>query len=179
MDVRQAIRGRRSVGAFSDRAVPRATVAELIEVATWAPTHHLTQPWRFTVLAGEARAALAAAIVAADPAAGVARTAHAKLTRAPVCVVVGQHVPPDADPILEREDYAACACAVQNLLLAAQAAGLASKWSTGALAESDAAKRHLDLGPGDRIVAYVYLGYGLAPPADGQRDASPVDWRGL
>ena len=167
MDVGQAIRGRRSVGAFGDRPVPRATVAELIEAASWAPTHHLTQPWRFAVLAGDARAALAAAIVAADPTAGVARTAHAKLTRAPVCIVVGQCIPPDADPVLEREDYAACACAVQNLMLAAQAAGLASKWSTGALAESAAAKRHLGLAPGDRIVAYVYLGYGLAPPADG------------
>lgn len=179
MDVRQAIRERRSVGAFSDRPVARATVEDLIEAATWAPTHHLTQPWRFTVLAGDARAALAEAIVAVDPAAGVAKTAHAKLTRAPVCVVVGQHVPPDADPVLEREDYAACACAVQNLLLAAQAAGLASKWSTGALAESDAAKRRLGLAPGDRIVAYVYLGYGLEPPGDGQREAPPVDWRGL
>ena len=59
MDVGQAIRGRRSVGAFGDRSVPRATVAELIEAATWAPTHHLTQPWRFAVLAGDARAALA------------------------------------------------------------------------------------------------------------------------
>ena len=93
MDVGQAIRGRRSVGAFGDRPVPRATVAELIEAASWAPTHHLTQPWRFAVLAGDARAALAAAIVAADPTAGVARTAHAKLTRAPVCVVVGSASP--------------------------------------------------------------------------------------
>jgi nitroreductase len=179
MDVGEAIRARRSVGAFSDRSVPRATVVELIEAATWAPTHHLTQPWRFTVLAGAARAALAEAIVAADPAAGVARTAGAKLTRAPVCIVVGQHVPPDADPVLEREDYAACACAVQNLMLAAQAAGLASKWSTGALAESAAAKRHLGLAPGDRIVGYVYLGYGVVPAADGQRAAPPVEWRGL
>ena len=179
MDVGQAIRGRRSVGAFGDRPVGRATVAELIEAASWAPTHHLTQPWRFTVLAGDARPALAAAIVAADPTAGVARTAHAKLTRAPVCVVVGQRIPPDVDPVLEREDYAACACAVQNLMLAAQAAGLASKWSTGALAESPAAKRHLGFAPGDRIVAYVYLGYALAPPPEGQRAAPSVDWRGL
>ena len=184
MNVDQAIRQRRSVGTFDDRPITREVVAGLIDAASWAPTHHLTQPWRFVVLAGEARAALADAVVIADPVSGVARTVHKKLGRAPVCVVVSQRIPADVDAMTEREDYAACAAAIQNLMLAAEATGLASKWSTGSLAALASAKAHLGLDPGDRIVGYVYLGY--AAGGDATRQASPgeraapiVDWRGL
>ena len=179
MDVERAIRERRSVGVFRDEPIPQALLARLIETATWAPCHHLTQPWRFVVLAGAARAAMADAVAAAGPLEGVARTAHRKLGRAPVCVVVAQHVPVDTHPETDREDYASCAAAIQNLMLAAHAAGLASKWSTGALAESDAARVHLGLGPRDRIVGYVYLGRAAEAPPQSERIAPIVEWRGL
>ncbi|PZC46824.1 MAG: Nitroreductase [Chloroflexi bacterium] len=179
MDVDQAIRQRRSVGTFDDRPITREVVARLIDAAAWAPTHHLTQPWRFVVLAGGARAALADAVAAADPVTGVARAAHKKLGRAPVCVIVSHGVPENVDAMTEREDYAACAAAIQNLMLSAQAIGLASKWSTGALAESSSAKAYLGLDPNDRIVGYVYLGYATGQAPSGERDAPIIDWRGL
>ncbi len=83
--------------------------------------------------------------------------------------------------VRDLEDYAACACATQNLLLAAHAQGLAAKWSTGKLAHSEGAKRYLGLAEHDRIVAYLNLGYARPgdPPKEGQR-AEPIvrwDWR--
>ena len=49
MELLEAIRTRRSIGN-STGDVPRETITELIEAATWAPNHKLTQPWHFTVV---------------------------------------------------------------------------------------------------------------------------------
>ena len=61
MEVQQAIRSRRTHKAFASAAVPRAQLDELLELARWAPNHHLTNPWRFRVLGPKALADLKAA----------------------------------------------------------------------------------------------------------------------
>src|SRR5258708_19985395 len=50
MDLETAIRTRRTHKAFAPEPVPRETLEELLELARWAPNHHLTNPWRFRVL---------------------------------------------------------------------------------------------------------------------------------
>ena len=178
MDVRKAIRERRSIGQFSDRPVPREQIERLLEAAVWAPNHRHTEPWRFHVVAGTAREEMAEA-VAASLDEGPARAARSKLTRAPAFIVVSQ-VRQEEDPILDLEDYAACACATQNLLLTAHAEGLAAKWSTGMLAQYPAAKEYLGLAPIDRIVAYIYLGEAAVETAPAAERGTPqVEWRGL
>lgn len=172
--VHKAMRRRRTGGAFRPDPPSRAQLERLVEAARWAPNHHLTEPWRFIVVAGDARHDLAEAMVAelagdAAPDAKAEREAigiRTKLVRSPVILVVAQTGRPD-DPEKDLEDYAACACATQNLLLAAHAEGLAAKWSTGKAATSPAAKAFLGLEPADRLVAYVYLGH----PADEARDS--------
>ena len=34
---------------FSERPVSKETIEQLLSNANWAPTHGLTEPWRFTV----------------------------------------------------------------------------------------------------------------------------------
>ena len=99
--------------------------------------------------------------------------------RSPTFVAVTQHAVLD-DPVRDQEDYAAVCCAVQNMMLAATARGLASKWSTGALAENLAAKRWLGIGEQDRIVAYLYLGYAPEEMREmpAERRPAEVVWRG-
>lgn len=187
MDVLDAIRRRRSAARYGEGPIARTAVEQIIEAARWAPNHHLTEPWRFVVLTGEARAALGEAIAAeflqqhttnpkAEAEAAGVRT---KVMRSPVIVVVGQ-VRTSAEPEKDLEDYAACACATQNLLLAAHAAGLAAKWSTGKMTTSPAAKQFLGLDPDDRIVGYVYLGSAVEEaPASRRRPAEDVTrWLG-
>ena len=58
VDVEEAIRTRRTVKAFEPEPVDRGTLEELLELARWAPNHHLTNPWRFRVLGPEALDAL-------------------------------------------------------------------------------------------------------------------------
>ena len=56
-----AIKNRRSMGLsrLGDQPVPRELIEQMLEAANWAPSHGDTQPWRFTVFAGEGRAQLA------------------------------------------------------------------------------------------------------------------------
>ncbi|HJN92076.1 MAG TPA: nitroreductase [Dehalococcoidia bacterium] len=185
MDVITAIRERRTIGTFSDAPVSHEVVARLIESAIWAPTHRNTEPWRFCVVAGAARTemadAVAAELTSGAGAEGAAQAARDKLLRAPVFVVVGQDRSDiGKDATRDLEDYAACSCATQNLLLAAQAEGLAAKWSTGKLTEYASVKRFLGLAESDRIVGYVYLGESAMDtiPTAARRPAV-VDWRGL
>ena len=65
MDVDQAILTRRSVRGFKPDPVPRHVVAEILAVASRAPSGTNMQPWRVRVLAGAARERLCRAI--ADP----------------------------------------------------------------------------------------------------------------
>jgi nitroreductase len=173
MEVFDAIRSRRSVGRL-DGDVDDAQIRELIELATWAPNHRLTEPWRFTVLRAAARERLgelwARAATADLPLNGEAREAAmqreaGKTLRAPVLVVASTRT--DADPVVAEEDFAATAAAVQNLLLGAAGRGLGAMWRTGDMAHNAAVKDFLKLEPSDRIVAFVYLGHTSAeiPPA--------------
>src|SRR2546430_6856614 len=109
MDVEQAIRSRRTIKAFEPRPLERETLTELLELARWAPNHHLTNPWRFRVLGPRAleRLKQAAGELAATEAAGadaaeVARAAAAKLDRAPTLVVCS--VVRSDDPVEMEED---------------------------------------------------------------------------
>ncbi|MGE0228540.1 MAG: nitroreductase [Dehalococcoidia bacterium] len=176
MDLLEALRTRRTVGTFAPTPPPPNAVDSAIEAATWAPNHHLTEPWRFHVLTGAARGEIAAAAAATLPperdTEEERRALRAKLERAPVLVVVTQ-AGGDPDPVRDLEDYAACAAAVQNLLLAAHAQGLAAKWSTGKLARSEGVRRFLGLTERDRIVAFVYLGFAASAVASEPRRAAP------
>ncbi len=177
MDVYDALRFRRSAKQFGPQAPDRATLGRILDAATWAPNHRLTEPWRFFVLEGNSRIAFGEALVPELDSEKAIEALRAKVVRAPVLIVVAQRGTPD-NPEVDLEDYGATCAAVQNLLLAAHAEGLAAKWSTGETASSPAAFAHLGLDEGDRIVALVYIGSGdvgeAAPP---RRKTPVVEWR--
>jgi nitroreductase len=129
--------GRRSVYAYLETAVPAATLEWAIGLASLAPNHHKTKPWRFFVLAGEARELLAAAYESAAIRLGrdVVK-ARGRAFDAPVMIVLAcVHAPghPKAKP---NEDEFATAAAAQTLMLALASAGVATLLTTGDLAES-------------------------------------------
>lgn len=186
MDLVDLITARRSVGRLPADPVPREVIEEILGAALRAPNHHLTAPWRFVVLQGAARRALgeahASAVMAAKPdlPPEAREKEAARLDRAPVviacvCVATGD------DPVTLREDRDAVASAIQNLLLAAEARGLAGIWRTGAMVDEEPVRAHLGLAALDAIVGFVYLGLADGSP----RAATPrppltdvVEWRG-
>jgi nitroreductase len=157
-----ATRRRTSLLIDRDTPVPDELVLRLCRLATWAPNHKKTWPWRFCVLTGDARLRLGELTAKQLVDEGVDRQskldkAHTKYLRAPTIVMVAAR--PDPDPELDHENLLAAAAGVQNLLLGATAAGLASFWASGAPLRADSVKELCGFDQVDRLVALVYLGW--------------------
>lgn len=181
------MRARRSVkppDMDAARAVEPALWRELLENAIWAPTHGLTEPWKFHVYEGPARARLAEALQRiyreATPPAEFRADKMEKMGRNPLlaplviaCVMERR----GGGKIPEVEEIEAMACALQNLMLSATAAGLASFWSSPPVLDAPALKAWLGIGAEDRCVALMYLGWprpGMEPPRSARQ---PLDTR--
>ncbi len=187
MDVYTAIRGRRSVTGLRKEVPSRAVLDRIIQASIWAPNHHLTEPWRFHVLRGASRDEMGAMVADRltqdlDPdnpaTAPTIRQARVRLLRSPVVIVVSQTG--SDDPVTDLEDYAAVCCATQNLMLAAHAEGLATKWRTGDMCDFPASKEFLGLDQNDRIVGYIYLGHPSPAIGPDRRERQPaqIAWLG-
>lgn len=147
MDVETAIRTRRTHKAFGPEPLPREQIEELLELARWAPNHHLTAPWRFRVLGPRALARL-------KEVAGPERAA--KLDRAPTLIVVSCAL--GSDPIQNEEDLHTTAVASYIVLLGAHARGLAGYWRTPALLWSNQGREAVGLPDAERFVGLLHLG---------------------
>jgi nitroreductase len=155
MDVFEAIRTRRTHKAYGAEPVDRATLTELLELARWAPNHHVTEPWRFRVLGPRALQRLKQD---AGP------EAAAKLDRAPTLIVASALRTPD-DPIAAEEDFAAAVIASYLILLGAHALGLAGYWRTPAVLRTPEGRAALGVGDDERVLGLLHLG----PPRQEQR----------
>ena len=184
MDTLTAIRTRRSVGkSLGD--VSRETIAELIEAATWAPNHKLTEPWHFTVVAGAARERLgevwareASADAAPDKRDAIFAGEAKKPLRSPALIVVS--VRTDARTRSRRmKIWPQRRRPCRILLLAAHARGLSGAWKTGEMVSNPAVKQFpRGIEPTERVIAVVYLG-AEAQETSAARDrsvASRITW---
>ena len=147
MDVETAIRTRRTHKAFGPEPLTREELLELLDLARWAPNHHLTAPWRFRVLGPSALARLKQT---AGP------EGAAKLDRAPTLVVVSCALGPD--PIQNEEDLHSTAVASYIVLLSAHARGLAGYWRTPGLLRSPGGRGAVGLPDSERFVGLLHLG---------------------
>jgi nitroreductase len=147
VDVETAIRTRRTHKAFGPEPLAREELLELLELARWAPNHHLTAPWRFRVVGPEALARLKGA---AGPEGAV------KLDRAPTLVVVSCVL--GEDPVQNEEDLHATAVASYIVLLSAHGRGLAGYWRTPGLLRSAEGRAAVGLPDDERFVGLLHLG---------------------
>jgi nitroreductase len=165
MDAETALRTRRTHKQYGREPLDRGTLEELLELARWAPNHHLTQPWRFRVLGPESLARLQAA--------GGEKEA-AKLSRAPTLVLATARL--TGDPVQDEEDLLAVGCAVYAVLLAAHARGLASYWRTPGLLRTDDGRAALGVPDDEHVVALIHLGQPLSLPPAKERDAVSIEF---
>ena len=149
MDVETAIRSRRTHKAFGPEGLAREQIEELLELARWAPNHHLTAPWRFRVVGPRALEHMKRA---AGP------EGAAKLDRAPTLIVVSSVL--TGDPVQDEEDLHATAVASYIVLLGAHARGLAGYWRTPGFLRSAEGRSAVDLPDGERFVGLLHLGRG-------------------
>jgi len=187
-------RTRRSIRRYLPEPVAAPLIETLLEAATWAPSAHNRQPWRFCVVQSAAVKATLSTRMAeawrcdlaadgADPLAIERRVAisQARLTGAPVliapCVTLTEmDVYPD--PARSQAEWTmavqSVALACQNLLLAAHAAGLGACWMCAPLFVPALVRQVLDLPETWQPQALLTLGY---PAEEKTRDRAPLTER--
>ncbi|MDG1897734.1 MAG: nitroreductase [Fuerstiella sp.] len=179
--VTKLIESRRSIkpADFSGRRVEDALVWQMLRNANWAPTHGMTEPWRFFVYTDAARIRLGKFLAeiyqtvtpeeSFKPAKAAKLISNAERSSHLIVIAMKRQV---SEKIPEVEEIEAVACAVQNLHLTATAMGVAGYWSSGKAICSVQLCRHLGLSPGDCILGLFYVGYPGTDWPSGSR--SPV-----
>lgn len=183
------IRSRRSVkpGQMNGRKIDKAVIQQLIELADWAPTHAHTEPWHFIVYGGESvkefcsdHANLYKTIAPADKfnTATYEKLLHNGDKVSHIIAVIMQRGDNPKIPVLE--EIAAVSAAVQNILLGAEALGVAVLWSTGGLTHQPAMKQYLHLKEEDVLMGFLYLGYADDISKEGKRIVplhQKIEWK--
>jgi nitroreductase len=159
---RELAAARRTHKEFGPEPVDRTTLLELLDVARFAPNHHLTQPWRFRVLGPETLATL-------KECAGESESK--KLERAPTLVVASAVL--SGEVVQDEEDVCAVAAAVMLVLLAATERGLASYWRTPGILRTARGREAAGVPNGERVLGLLHFGAPVRAPTGRERaDAS-------
>lgn len=187
------LKGRRSVRRFQRDPVPHDVLNRILEAATWAPSAHHRQPWRFAVLVSDpAKARLSEAMGAAfyadlladgitqQEASERVKRSRQRLQEAPVGIIlcldtsIGDIYPdPERQYIEHLMGAQGVAMAGQNLLLAAHSAGLGGVWLCSPLFAQQVVQAILDLPMTWQPMGLILLGYPAREPE--QRPRKPVD----
>ncbi|MEM1350189.1 MAG: nitroreductase [Myxococcota bacterium] len=167
MDAHDALRSRRTIHFYTDAPVDEAIVQRALECALRAPNHKLTNPWRFTLVGTETRAQITEVGLQIKRDKGASedklQRSRVKLSTPPVLLVVSQVR--DDDAFRNREDYAATACAIQNLMVSLWSDGVGSKWSTGGITRAPQTYALTNIDPAaEEIVGFVWAGYPEQTP---------------
>lgn len=207
MDVKTAIRTRRSVRKYKNTSVPKELVLELLEAANLAPSATNRQPWEFVVVhrsyldkleqtlqeafrervASVGEEAMRRAITdtsipedeSGDKLKGLG-TFYRTLGGAPIAI--GVLLPREKDPWVIKNNISDSAAAIENLLLAAWDKGLGTCWMTGPLkGGGDMIASFLEIPEDRELVAIVPLGYpDHQPPMPPKKDVSrKTRWMGF
>jgi nitroreductase len=183
MDITDIIRTRRSVypEQFSEEIIKEKELMLLLENANYAPTHKLTQPWRFRIISGGKKEELGL-ILAENMKANTALEQFSEMTyrkmisrpvkSSHVIAICLQRDPKESLP--EWEELAALSMAVQNIWLSGTAMGIGMYWATPKPLSSKEVAEFLSLGAGEKCYGFLYMGYYTANP-DQKANRKPME----
>tara|TARA_B100000579_G_scaffold402059_1_gene384994 strand:+ start:56 stop:607 length:552 start_codon:yes stop_codon:yes gene_type:complete len=168
MDIDQAIKKRRTIHVFSSKRVPKEVIEKSIVAANQAPCHKRTFPWRFTSIGMNKRELLYQLQMTLKFGSKSADESNIKKTRdkmlKPSHLIIATQICTD-DKVQKLEDYAACACSIQNLSLSLVADGVGCKWSTGKITKDPNTYLIAEIDPNqEEIIGFIWIGYGAKPP---------------
>lgn len=168
--VTNLIRSRRStfIDQFEEgQTLPDDIVRAILENANYAPTHKLTEPWRFVVYAGKGRERLAsnqANLYKAHSGDKFNQKTYEKLLSNPMrcshVIAIGLKRHPE---IPETEEIAAVGAAMENVYLSMTAYGVGGYWSTGGITYYEPAKTLFGLSAEDRLMGFLFMGVIKTP----------------
>ena len=178
-EISRLIKHRRSIfpPQYSDDSIKKEVIQQIVENANWAPTHKLSEPWRFTIYAGDGLKKLA--YFMADLYKKVSleegtfnedkyENLKTKPLRASHIIAIGMKRD-EKERLPEIEEVEAVACAVQNMCLTATAYGLGSYWGSGGITYFEDAKSFFGLRAKDKLLGFLYLGIPKTMPPAGKR----------
>lgn len=163
----ELIRHRRSVkpALFASGEVEESVIDTMLESARWAPTHAMTQPWRFVVYSGTGiegfirfRQELYKKVTPPEQFNALKyekiRTGSEKCSHIILMGMKRQAT----QKLAEWEELAAVSSAAQNMQLVATAMDTASYWSTGAMSTHPGMLELLGLSDGDKALGMLMIG---------------------
>ncbi|WP_276090221.1 nitroreductase [Pedobacter sp. JY14-1] len=169
------IKRRRSIFpiSYTEEEIPADVVRQILESANYAPTHKLTQPWRFVVFRRNGRSKLGNELARlyeeTIPAEKFLQKKYdsilEKAMQASCIIVLNAQLHPDKLP--EWEEVAALACAVQNMALTAEALKVGAYWSSPEMISQ--LNGFLNLWENERCYGLFYLGYHNEPEREAVR----------
>ncbi|MEO9966120.1 MAG: nitroreductase [Reichenbachiella sp.] len=169
VQVSHLIKNRRSIFPknYSGERVADEVIMEMLENANWAPTHKMTEPWRFTVFCDEGIESFAdyqaeryLKSAGKKPDADRLKKLKSKPLMCSHIISIGMK---RNKSVPKMEEVAAVAAAVQNMHLTATANGVGCYWSTGGVTYDKKAKAFFELGDKDLLMGFLYIGI---PKAD-------------
>jgi len=169
---------RRSASALTLRGPGPSSeeLDNLLRLATRVPDHGKLAPWRFIVIEGEGKAALAedlTAIAQQRPDAPKALAALGKFNAPPLAICVVSRIKAGDIPEWEQQLSAGAVCI--SLVNAASAMGYGANWITDWYSTHQAATGRIGLAPEERVAGMVYIGTPAEPPQERVRpDLSPL-----
>lgn len=171
----EIIKNRRSVfpESYTKEEIPTNIIEQILESANYAPTHKLTQPWRFTVIRKNAKAKLGAElgniykrVVPAEKFLQKKFDSFGQKT-SQADVIIAINIQFHEDKVPNWEEIAAVGCAVQNMALTAEALNVGAYWSSPPLI--DHLGDFLNLGENEKCYGLFYIGYHNAEPREAKR----------
>ncbi|WP_410220608.1 nitroreductase [Pedobacter sp.] len=180
----QIIKNRRSVftDSYIEKEIPREVIEQILESANYAPTHKLTQPWRFTVIRktakiklGEELATLYKNTVAPEKFLQKKYDSLVLKTQKADCILA-LNVQYHPDKLPAWEELASMACAVQNMALTAESLNVGAYWSSPGMIEH--LGEFLELKENEKCYGLFYMGYHNEQPREANRTpiAEKVTW---
>lgn len=163
--ISQIIKRRRSIfpASYTQEPIPVEVIAQILESANYAPTHKLTQPWRFIVFRGEGKLNLAKELARlykeTVPVHQFLQKKYDSIVEkaAQSSCIITLNLELHSDKVPEWEELAALACAVQNMALTAEALQVGAYWSSpGMIADL---QDYLNLGENEKCYGLFYMGY--------------------
>jgi nitroreductase len=157
------------------KKVDDAIVQQILENATWAPSHGQTEPWKFVVFTGEGLQKLAtfqAELYKKEAGDNFKEAPYQNLLSNPLLAshVIALCLKRDPNKKFpEMEEVAAVSCAVQNIYLSTTAYGLGGYWTTGGPTYKPSGKEFFGLEEDDKLLGFFYLGHVAVPSPAGKR----------
>ena len=165
-----AVRRSAPAQALTTPGPSEAEISEILQLGARTPDHGKLFPWRFVVLGPQSRADIAqqlSALAVAQGLPGKARAVLAKLTAAPVTILVVSTAAPGPKPVWEQELSAGAVC--MNLLIAAQAMGFGGSWLTNWFSFDRGVLDAFGLSGSERVAGFIHLGPPTTVPAERDR----------